>query len=219
MLHHRGAARKSCRADQSAGEGWAVADFPQSADGWIRRLHRGNRTRGVRARLKGIVDPREHCDAFAAIADIDEADYERLRDAAKADSSDGMQFGKRIEIDIVRDPADIEERRDLQNSMGPENIAIPDPRSHLSVRDRGTIIHVAAGAIAAQGLLIGEKALLPAETRHRPEWSLVAGGVVLDEDMTGERDFIVERVVAAQLAAKSGIRHRAQEGAVGDAEI
>ena len=47
MLHHRGTARESGRADSRIGEGRAIADFPQSTDGRIRRLHRRDRPGGL----------------------------------------------------------------------------------------------------------------------------------------------------------------------------
>src|ERR1700683_195661 len=113
MLHYRGLAREGGRAASRIGKSRAGADLPQSADGRIRRMYRGDRARGDRARLEWIVDSREHRDAFAPIAHIDEADHERFRDSAETDSAGGMQLANRVEADIVRDPADVEGGREL----------------------------------------------------------------------------------------------------------
>src|SRR5690348_10579186 len=90
MLHYRGVARKGGRTDSRIGEGGARANLPQSPDGWIRRLHRGDRARGYRSRLEGVIDPRENRDAFASITHIDEADHEGFGDAAETDSAGGV---------------------------------------------------------------------------------------------------------------------------------
>ena len=44
------------------------------------------------ALLEWIIDAGEDRGAFAAPSDIDEADYERLRDSAESDAADRMQI-------------------------------------------------------------------------------------------------------------------------------
>ncbi len=125
-----------------------------------------------------VVDSREYRDAFAAVAYIDEADHERLRDAAKTDAADRVQIVKRIEAEVVRDAADIEEWRELQNSVGAEDVVIPDPRPDLGARDREVVIDETPGAIATQRLLIRQQAFL-----RRPDRAIDQNGVSLPDGL------------------------------------
>ena len=112
---------------------------------------------------------------------------------------------------VMRDATEIEKRCDFQNSVGAENVVIPNPGSDLGVGNRQTVIDKASCAIPAQRLLISQQTFLPAKASHRPERSFIAGGVVFDEDMPRECDLIIDRIVPAQLSAEARIRNRTPE--------
>src|SRR6185312_15586957 len=99
-----------------------------------------------------VVDPGEHRDSLAAIADIDIADDERLGDGAHADPAGDMEAVERIVVEIVEDPSGIDEGRQLEAQIGGEEIELEDLAAQLDAGREDVAIDEAVAAEAAQRL-------------------------------------------------------------------
>src|SRR5260370_2695740 len=140
------------------------------------------------ARSEWIIDAGKDGGAFATPSDVNEADYERLRNGAKSNAADRVQFRERVEAQIMRDASSFGERRQLEDAVGAENGFVPHSRAHLDVHDEQVVIDETAGTVTAQSFLVGQQAFVAAQPRLRPEWNLAVDRLVFVKNMTGKRD-------------------------------
>src|SRR5204862_3925198 len=120
----------------------------------------------------------------------------------------------RVGPGIMRDAARLDERRDLEDAVSIEDVHVIDARADFEVGHNLIVIDEAAGTIASQSLLIREQALLPPETAHRPERSLVTSRDVLRIDMAGQDDALADPMIAADLGADLVVRAGTQETSI-----
>src|ERR1700727_1287719 len=113
----------------------------------------------ARSRLKRIVDAGENGDAFAAIADVDVADDERLRQTTNTEAAHCVQVGKRNRARPVKHTAQIDKRRQFEIDVRRDGIDAGHLLAQLRAGGERVAVIEAPGTKAAQRLTAADGAL------------------------------------------------------------